>query len=83
MAMMPTRRVWTGTTSCWKAVFQLLAAKADDYFSLLPQDEYFFAVFSALWQELGGTLQGELRVGTAPADQVPFAKEYPRPPLSK
>jgi len=56
--------------------------EADDYFSLLPQDEYFFAVFSALWQELGGTLQGKLRAGTAPADQVPFAK-YISPPLSE
>jgi D-alanyl-D-alanine carboxypeptidase/D-alanyl-D-alanine-endopeptidase (penicillin-binding protein 4) len=56
--------------------------EADDYFSLLPQDEYFFAVFSALWQELGGTLQGKLRAGTAPADQVPFAK-YVSPPLSE
>ncbi len=56
--------------------------EADDYFSLLPQDEYFFAVFSALWQELGGTLQGSLRAGTAPADQVPFAK-YISPPLSE
>ena len=46
--------------------------EADDYFSLLPQDEYFFAVFSALWKELGGTLQGKLRAGTAPADQAPF-----------
>ncbi len=56
--------------------------EADDYFSLLPQDEYFFAVFSALWQELGGTLQGKLRAGAAPADQVPFAK-YVSPPLSE
>ncbi len=54
----------------------------DDYFSLLPQDEYFYAVFKALWQELGGTLQGKLRAGTAPADQVPFAK-YISPPLSE
>jgi serine-type D-Ala-D-Ala carboxypeptidase/endopeptidase (penicillin-binding protein 4) len=56
--------------------------EADDYFSLLPQDEYFFAVFSALWQELGGRLQGKLRFGAAPADQVPFAK-YVSPPLSE
>jgi len=56
--------------------------EADDYFSLLPQDEYFFAVFSALWKELGGTLQGKLRAGTAPADQAPFAK-YISPPLSE
>lgn len=54
----------------------------DDYFSLLPQDEYFFAVFSGLWQELGGTLQGKLRDGTAPADQAPFAS-YVSPPLSE
>ncbi len=56
--------------------------EADDYFSLLPQDEYFFAVFKALWQELGGTLQGKLRTGSAPADQVPFAR-YISPPLSE
>jgi D-alanyl-D-alanine carboxypeptidase/D-alanyl-D-alanine-endopeptidase (penicillin-binding protein 4) len=56
--------------------------EADDYFSLLPQDEYFFVVFSALWQELGGTLQGKLRTGTAPADQTPFAR-YVSPPLSE
>jgi D-alanyl-D-alanine carboxypeptidase/D-alanyl-D-alanine-endopeptidase (penicillin-binding protein 4) len=56
--------------------------EADDYFSLMPQDEYFFAVFSSLWKELGGTLQGKLRAGTAPADQVAFSK-YLSPPLSE
>ena len=56
--------------------------EADDYFSLLPHDEYFLAVFSALWQELGGTLQGKLRAGIAPVDQIPFAK-YISPPLSE
>jgi D-alanyl-D-alanine carboxypeptidase/D-alanyl-D-alanine-endopeptidase (penicillin-binding protein 4) len=56
--------------------------EADDYFSLLPQDEYFFAVFSSLWKELGGTLQGKLREGVAPADQTPFAM-YVSPPLSE
>jgi len=56
--------------------------EGDDYFSLLPQDDYFFAVFNALWRELGGTLQGRLREGTAPAGQIPFA-EYVSPPLSE
>ena len=56
--------------------------EADDYFSLLPQDEYFFAVFSALWHELGGTLQGGMRAGTAPAGQTAFAS-YVSPPLSE
>jgi D-alanyl-D-alanine carboxypeptidase/D-alanyl-D-alanine-endopeptidase (penicillin-binding protein 4) len=56
--------------------------EADDYFSLLPHDEYFLAVFRALWQELGGTLQGKLRAGAVPADQIPFSK-YISPPLSE
>jgi D-alanyl-D-alanine carboxypeptidase/D-alanyl-D-alanine-endopeptidase (penicillin-binding protein 4) len=56
--------------------------EADDYFSLLPHDEYFLAVFSSLWQELGGTLLGKLKTGTAHADQVPFAT-YVSPPLSE
>jgi PBP4 family serine-type D-alanyl-D-alanine carboxypeptidase len=56
--------------------------ETDDYFSLLPQDEYFFAVFSSLWKELGGTLRGKLRAGTAPADQVAFSR-YLSPPLSE
>jgi D-alanyl-D-alanine carboxypeptidase/D-alanyl-D-alanine-endopeptidase (penicillin-binding protein 4) len=59
-----------------------ICGEMDDYFSLLPQDEYFFAVFSALWQELGGTIQGKLRAGTVPPDQIPFAK-YISPPLSE
>ncbi len=56
--------------------------EADEYFSLLPQDQYFFAVFSALWKELGGTVQGRLRDGLAPARQVPFAR-YVSPPLAE
>lgn len=56
--------------------------EADDYFSLLPQDEYFRAVFSGLWQELGGSLQGKLRLGTAPVGQLPYSV-YVSPPLSE
>ncbi|MEO8333312.1 MAG: D-alanyl-D-alanine carboxypeptidase/D-alanyl-D-alanine-endopeptidase [Gallionella sp.] len=47
--------------------------EVDDYFSLLPHGDYFFAVFSALWKEMGGTLQGGLREGRAPADQAAFS----------
>jgi D-alanyl-D-alanine carboxypeptidase/D-alanyl-D-alanine-endopeptidase (penicillin-binding protein 4) len=56
--------------------------ETDDYFSLLPQNEYFFAVFSALWKQLGGTVQGQLREGIAPAGQAPFAR-YVSPPLAE
>jgi D-alanyl-D-alanine carboxypeptidase/D-alanyl-D-alanine-endopeptidase (penicillin-binding protein 4) len=56
--------------------------ETDEYFSLLPQDQYFFAVFSALWKELGGTVQGGLRDGIAPAGEAPFAR-YVSPPLAE
>jgi len=56
--------------------------EVEDYISLLPHDEYFFAVFSALWKELGGTLRGKLRVASAPTNQPPFATHF-SPPLSE
>lgn len=56
--------------------------ESDEYFSLLPQDQYFFAVFSALWKELGGTVQGGLRDGIAPAGEAPFSR-YVSPPLAE
>jgi D-alanyl-D-alanine carboxypeptidase/D-alanyl-D-alanine-endopeptidase (penicillin-binding protein 4) len=71
-----------GRTILLEGSIPAACGETDNYFSLLPQDEYFFAVFSALWQELGGTLQGKLREGSAPANQIPFAK-YLSPPLSE
>lgn len=56
--------------------------EVEDYFSLLPHGDYFFAVFSALWREMGGTLQGVLREGNAPADQTAFSTHL-SPPLSE
>lgn len=56
--------------------------ESDEYFSLLPQDQYFFAVFSALWKELGGTVQGRLRDGIAPAGEAPYSR-YVSPPLAE
>ena len=56
--------------------------EVDDYFSLLPHGEYFFAVFSALWNELGGTVQGKLREGSVPGNQAAFATHL-SPPLSE
>jgi len=56
--------------------------EVEDYFSLLPHGDYFFAVFSALWKEMGGTLQGGLREGRAPANQTAFSTHL-SPPLSE
>ncbi|MDD5299587.1 MAG: D-alanyl-D-alanine carboxypeptidase/D-alanyl-D-alanine-endopeptidase [Gallionella sp.] len=54
----------------------------EDYISLLPHNDYFLTVFGALWKELGGTLQGKLREGSAPANQPPFATRF-SPPLAE
>ena len=56
--------------------------EVENYFSLLPHGEYFFASFSSLWQELGGTLQGSLREGRAPIGQPAFSTHL-SPPLSE
>lgn len=56
--------------------------EAQDYFALLPPDEYFFAVFKALWQELGGQIQGAIRSGHAP-DSLPVFSTRFSPPLSE
>jgi D-alanyl-D-alanine carboxypeptidase/D-alanyl-D-alanine-endopeptidase (penicillin-binding protein 4) len=53
--------------------------EVDDYFSLLPHGDYFFAVFSALWKEMGGTLQGGMREGRAPADHEAFSTHFSAP----
>jgi len=53
--------------------------EVDDYFSLLPHGDYFFAVFSALWKEMGGTLQGGMREGKAPVDQDAFSTHLSAP----
>lgn len=59
-----------------------LCGEAQDYFSLLPPEEYFFAVFAALWQELGGQIQGRVRTGAAP-DSLPAFSTHLSPPLSE
>lgn len=53
-----------------------------DYFSLLAPDEYFFAVFNALWQEIGGQIQGKVRTGRVP-DSLPAFSTHLSPPLSE
>lgn len=56
--------------------------EVEDYLSLLSHDEYFYAVFSALWQELGGTLQGKVRDGVVGTGAVAFAT-HSSPPLAE
>jgi serine-type D-Ala-D-Ala carboxypeptidase/endopeptidase (penicillin-binding protein 4) len=53
--------------------------EVEDYFSLLPHEQYFFAAFTALWQELGGSLQGKGRAGKAPLNAQPFSTHTSTP----
>lgn len=56
--------------------------ESQDYFSLLTPDQYFFAVFTALWQELGGKIQGKLQTGITP-DSLSAFSTHISPPLSE
>ncbi len=50
-----------------------------DYFSLLPHKDYFFSVFAALWQELGGKITGTVRMGTVSQGLPVFSTHYSSP----
>lgn len=50
-----------------------------DYFSLLQPRDYFFAVFAALWQELGGKITGTVRMGATPENLPVFSTHYSLP----
>jgi len=56
--------------------------EVEDYIALLSHNDYFLAVFNALWKELGGTLQGKLREGSVPANRAPFSTRL-SPPLAE
>ncbi|MFY9260463.1 MAG: D-alanyl-D-alanine carboxypeptidase/D-alanyl-D-alanine-endopeptidase [Gallionella sp.] len=56
--------------------------ETEKYFSLLSHNDYFYALFQTLWQEVGGTLHGKLRLGNVPANQPVFATHF-SPPLSE
>lgn len=47
--------------------------------SVMPHTRYVAAVFRALWQEMGGTLQGSAREGTAGADAQLFSTHQSAP----
>ena len=56
-----------------------ICGETDDYFSLLPQEEYFFAVFSALWQELGGTIKAMFTPGWCLRSKLLLPNIFRRP----
>jgi D-alanyl-D-alanine carboxypeptidase/D-alanyl-D-alanine-endopeptidase (penicillin-binding protein 4) len=71
-----------GTNIILEGAIPAGCGEQEDYFSLLPHGDYFFALFNALWKELGGSLHGKLRDGSAPSNQTPFGTRF-SPPLSE
>ena len=67
-----------GATLSIQGAFPAACGERAEYVSLLPHSSYLNAVFRALWQELGGTLSGELRDGAVlPSNATLFATHIP------
>ena len=71
-----------GSSVLIKGTFPVSCGERAEYVSLLPHSSYLNGVFRALWQELGGTLSGELRDGAIPNNATLFATHY-SPPLAE
>lgn len=68
-----------GTTLLIQGTFPAACGEREQHVSLLPHSDYVYTVFRALWQELGGTLRGELRTATLPGSATLFATHNSAP----
>lgn len=68
-----------GDTLLVQGVFPAQCGERERHVSLLPHPSYLYAVFRALWQEMGGLLQGTLREGTVPDSAILFATHHSAP----
>lgn len=59
--------------------FPANCGEREQYLSLLPHSEYLYDVFSTLWQQLGGKLDGSLRDGSVPDDATLFSTHLSAP----
>ena len=56
-----------------QGAFPIRCGECEQYVCLLPPPQYLYAVFRALWQEMGGTLNGKLQEASVPANATLFA----------
>ncbi len=68
-----------GDTLLVQGVFPAQCGERERHVSLLSHPGYLFAVFRALWQEMGGLIQGTLREGTVPGSAILFATHHSAP----
>ena len=53
--------------------------EVNNYLALLSHNEYFHAVFSTLWRELGGNFLGKVREGSVRDGLIPFSTHLSSP----
>jgi serine-type D-Ala-D-Ala carboxypeptidase/endopeptidase (penicillin-binding protein 4) len=68
-----------GDTLLVQGVFPAQCGERERHVSLLPHPSYLYAVFRALWQEMGGLLQGTLRESTVPDSAILFSTHHSAP----
>ena len=62
-----------------QGTFPMQCGECENYICPLPHPQYMAAVFRTLWQEMGGTLDGELREGVLPENAALFATHHSAP----
>ncbi len=72
----------SGDTLLLEGSFPTKCGEREQYLSLLPHSRYLFAVFNALWQELGGKLTGTMQEGSVPFSATLFSTHH-SPPLAE
>lgn len=69
----------SGDTLLLEGSFPINCGEREQHVNLLPHSQYLYDVFRALWQEVGGKLDGELREGTVPANATLFSTHMSAP----
>ena len=68
-----------GDTLLLEGSFPVQCGEREQHVNLLPHSRYLYDVFRALWQEVGGKLDGTVREGSVPAEATLFSTHYSAP----
>lgn len=68
-----------GDTLLVQGVYPIQCGERERHISLLSHPGYLYAVFRALWQEMGGVLQGTFREGKVSGSAILYATHHSAP----
>lgn len=68
-----------GDTVNVQGSFPSQCGECEQYICLLPHPQYMYSVFHALWQEMGGTISGEMREGVVQDSATLFSTHHSAP----